>query len=179
MKANTSKPVISKIAGAKDIVKYYKSSVSYSVRVFDGNSFAVGKLVKFTINKKVCNIRVDRSGFANLKLNQKPGKYTVIVEYNKIKVKNTITVKSTLITKDLKIKVKKTGKFTAKVLSSKGKPLAKKTVKIKFRGKTYKIKTSKKGIATFKVSKNLKAGKYTIKTAWNGLTNSNRITVKK
>ena len=43
----------------------------------------------------------------------------------------------------------------------------------------YYLKTNKRGIATFKLSKNLKAGKYTIKTTCNGLTNSNKITVKK
>ena len=52
-------------------------------------------------------------------------------------------------------------------------------VKIKFKGKAYKIKTNKKGIATFKVPKNLKAGKYKIKTTYNGLNNVNKIVVKK
>lgn len=52
-------------------------------------------------------------------------------------------------------------------------------VKVKFKGKTYKLKTNSKGIATFKIPKNLKKGKYTIKTTYNGLTNSNKIIVKK
>ena len=94
-------------------------------------------------------------------------------------VKNRIVVKSTLKTKNVSKKVKKSGKFTVKVLNSKGKAYSKQTVKIKFKGKTYNLKTNKKGIATFKLSKNLKAGKYTIKTTCNGLTNSNKITVKK
>ena len=76
-------------------------------------------------------------------------------------------------------KYKKEGKFTVKVLNIKGKAYAKQTVKIKFKGKTYKITTNSKGIATFKLSKNLKVGKYTIKSTYAGLTLTNKITVKK
>ena len=65
------------------------------------------------------------------------------------------------------------------MLNSKGKAYKNQVVKIKFKGKTYKIKTNKKGIATFKVSKKLKAGKYIIRTTYKGLTNSNKIVVKK
>ena len=65
------------------------------------------------------------------------------------------------------------------MLNSKGKAYKNQVVKIKFKGKTYKIKTNKKGIATFKVSKKLKVGKYVIKTTYKGLTNSNKIVVKK
>ena len=43
----------------------------------------------------------------------------------------------------------------------------------------YKIKTNKKGIATLKISKNLKIGKHTIKTTYNGLSNTYKIIVKK
>ena len=76
-------------------------------------------------------------------------------------------------------KVKKSAKFKVKVLNSKGKAFKNQLVKIKFKGKTYKFKTNKNGIATFKIPKNLKIGKYTIKTTYNGLTNSNKIIVKK
>ena len=76
-------------------------------------------------------------------------------------------------------KAKKTASFKVKVLKSNGKVFAKKVVKINFKGKTYKIKTDKKGIVTFKLPKNLKVGKYTIKTSFGGLTNSNKITVKR
>ena len=76
-------------------------------------------------------------------------------------------------------KVKKTGKFTVKTLNSNGKAVKNKVIKIKFKGKTYKIKSNKKGIAAFKIPENLKVGKYTIKTTYSGLTNTNWITVKK
>ena len=109
----------------------------------------------------------------------KPGKYTVITKFEDVKVKNKITVKTTLITKNKSKKVKKSAKFKIKVLNSKGKAYKNQLVKVKFKGKTYKLKTNKKGIAIFKIPKKLKVGKYKIKTTYKGLTNSNRIIVRK
>lgn len=164
---------------SKDLTKYYSKKTSYSVKVTDISGKIVGKKVKFTIKGKNYYPKTNKNGVATLKLNLKPGKYTVYVSYGDVKVKNKITIKKTLITKNVSKKFKKSGKFTVKVLNSKGKSYSKQTVNIKFKGKTYKIKTNKKGIATFKIPKNLKVGKYTIKTTYGGLTVSNKITVKK
>lgn len=163
-----------------DLTKYYKSSKQFKVRVYASNGKpAAGKYVKFTVGKSTVSIKTDKNGYATLKISKKPGKYTVHVSYGKVKVKNKITVKSTLKTKDVTKKYKKSAKFTVKVLNSKGKAYSKQLVKIKFKGKTYKLKTDKKGIAALKLSKKLKVGKYTIKTTCNGLTNTNKIIVKK
>ena len=114
-----------------------------------------------------------------LKFKLKPGTYAVTSKYAKVSVKNKIVIKKSIITKNVSKKYKKAKKFTVKVLNSKGKPHAKQTVKIKLKGKTYTAKTNKKGIATFKLPKKLKVGKYTIKTTCKGLTISNKLTVKK
>ena len=165
---------------SKNLVKYYKQSKQFKVRVYDADGKpAVGKFVNFTIGKNTYKVRTDKSGYATLKINMKPGKYTVITKFEDVKVKNKITVKTTLITKNKSKKVKKSAKFKIKVLNSKGKAYKNQLVKVKFKGKTYKLKTNKKGIAIFKIPKNLKVGKYKIKTTYKGLTNSNRITVKK
>ena len=165
---------------SNDMSKYYKQSKDFKVRVYENDSsLAVNKKVKFTIGKKTYYRTTNSKGYAILKISNKPGKYTVSVNYGKITVKNKITIKTTLITKNVSKKVKKTGKFTVKTLNSNGKAVKNKIVKIKFKGKTYKIKSNKKGIATFKLPKNLKVGKYTIKTTYNGLTNTNKIMVKK
>jgi hypothetical protein len=163
----------------KNVSVYYPQKVSYKVTVYDVDGKVVSKYVKFKVNKKTYNVKTNRKGVAALKLKLKPGKYTVYASYGDVKIKNRITVKTCLITKNLKIKSKKSGKFTVKVLNSKGKAYAKQSLKVKFRGKTYKLKTDKKGKATFKVPKNLKKGKYTIKTSYKDLTNSNKIVVKK
>ena len=165
---------------SKNLVKYYKQSKQFKVRVYgaDGKP-AVGKFVNFTIGKNTYKVRTDKSGYATLKINMKPGEYTVITKFEDVKVKNKITVKTTLITKNKSKKVKKSAKFKIKVLNSKGKAYKNQLVKVKFKGKTYKLKTNKKGIAIFKIPKKLKVGKYKIKTTYKGLTNSNRITVRK
>lgn len=164
---------------SKDMAIYYKGKTVYKVRIFNADGKVEGKHVKFTVNGKTYKVRTDKNGVASLKVNLKPGKYTVVSSYGSVKVKNRITVKNTLITKNVNVKVKKSAKFNVKVLDSKGKRYAKQLVKVKFKGKTYKVKTNSKGIAAFKIPKNLKAGKYTIRTTYNGLTNNNRITVKK
>ena len=165
---------------SSDVTKYYQNSkISFKVTVYDFVGKVVSKKVKFTVNGKNYFVETDKNGVATLKLKFKPGKYTVYSSYGDAKVKNKIIVKNTLITKNIYKKFKKSGKFYVKVLNSKGKTFAKKVVKISFKGKTYKIKTNKKGIATLKISKNLKIGKHIIKTTYNGLTNTNKIIVKK
>ncbi|WP_458403474.1 right-handed parallel beta-helix repeat-containing protein [Methanobrevibacter sp.] len=165
---------------SKDLSKYYKQAKEFTVRVYEkSGKLAINKKVKFKIGKKTYYRTTNSKGYATLKISFKPGKYTISVQYGEVTLKNKITVKTTLITKNVIKKFKKSGKFTVKVLKSNGKKYAKKVVKIKFKGKIYKIKTNKNGVATFNIPKNLKVGKYTIKTICNGLTNSNRITVKR
>lgn len=165
---------------SKDLTKYYQNSkISFKVTVYDLFGKVVSKNVKFTVKGKSYFVKTDKNGVATFKLKFKPGKYTVYSSYGDAKVKNKITIKNTLITKNLYKKFNRSGKFYVKVLNSKGKAFAKKVVRISFKGKTYKIKTNKKGIATLKISKNLKIGKHTIKTTYNGLTNTNKIIVKK
>ena len=155
---------------------YYKSKHEFKIQVFDrkGNP-VIYEDVTFCINNHEYHRMTDDEGYATLKLNLKPGKYNIFSQYEGIIVKNKITVKTTMITKDISKKVKKSAKFKIKVLNSKGKAFKKQTVKIKFKGKIYKLKTNQNGMAIFKVPKNLKVGKYAIKTACNGLTNLNKI----
>ena len=162
------------------MTKYYKQSKRFKVRVYGADGkLAIGKNVKFTVGKSTVSAKTDNKGYATFKFNKKPGKYTVYTKYGDVKVKNKIVVKTVLVTKNMSKKVKKNGRFTVKTLNSKGKAVKNKVVKIKFKGKTYKIKSNKKGIATFNLPKNLKIGKYSIKTNYNGLTNTNKIIVKK
>lgn len=162
---------------SSDLTRYYVSKTTYSVKVFNYLGKVVGKKVKFTIGNKNYYSVTDKNGVAALKINLKPGTHTVYSSYGKAKVKNQITIKTTLITKNVIKKVKKSAKFAVKVLNSKGKPYGDKLVKINFKGKNYKIKTNSNGIAAFSIPKNLKVGSHTIKTSYGGLTNSNLIIV--
>lgn len=175
----TPQPDLSKII-SHDIKIYYMGSDKFHVTVYGSDGALVAdQQVKFIIGKKVFHVKTDDKGVASLKIKQKSGKYSIVTQYNNITVKNTINVKSRLITKDICKKTKKTTFFNVKVLNANGNPYSKQTVKIKFTGKVYKLKTNSKGIAKFKISKKIKAGKYTIKTMYLGLTNKNKIIVKK
>lgn len=165
---------------SKDLKIYYKSKDKFKIQVFDKNGMpARYQDVTFTIGNHEYSAITDSDGYAVLAVKQKPGKYAVFSQYGDVIVKNKITVKTTLVTKNLSKKVKKSAKFKVKVLNSKGNPYKKQIVKIKFKGKIYKLKTNNNGMIAFKIPKNLKAGKYTIKTSYNGLTNTNKIIVKK
>ena len=155
---------------SKNLKTYYSKTINYKVTVYDISGKVSNRTVKFAINDKEYKVKTDSNGVAILKLKLKPGKYKVTSSYSGVKVKNKIIIKSSLKTRNKSVSAKKSGKFTVKVLNSKGKAYAKQLVKIKFKGKTYKLKTNKKGIATFKIPKNLKVGKYKIKGSVKNLT---------
>ena len=178
--STSEETVLLKIPDSEDLTIYFKDSKEFKVTLYGSDGkVAVNQNVKFIIGKRIVNTKTDENGVAHLKITEKPGEYSVITEFGNIKVKNTVTVKSRLITKNVSKKVKKSASFKVKVLNTKGKAFAKQTVKIKFKGKTYKVKTNSKGIATLKLGKKLKAGKYAIKTYYAGLTNTNKVIVKK
>jgi hypothetical protein len=95
--------VIKTIAGNKNVVKYYGGSQTYSVLVMGDNNQHVGagEIVKMTINKKTYSVKTDKTGHATLKLNFAPNKYTITAEYKNYKVSNKVTIKSTLVTKNI------------------------------------------------------------------------------
>lgn len=172
--------VIGTIAENKDLTKYYKGSEVYKVRIMGENGQAVGagEAVVFKFNGKTYTCYTDSEGYAYLAISSKPKTYTITATYKDYKVSNKVVVKTTLITKNISKKKAKTVKFTAKVVNTKGKALKNKKVTFKLKGKTYKVKTNSKGIATLSL-KNLKVGKYIISSSYGGLTNKNKLTIKK
>ena len=163
----------------EDLIKYYKGSKAYKVRIMgdNGQTVGAGEIVTMTLNGKTYNVTTDVNGYASLNVNLKPKTYTITATYKDFEVSNKFVVKTTLITKNISKKKATTVKYTAKVLSKKGKVLKNKKVTFKLKGKTYTAKTNKKGIATISL-KNLKVGKYTISSKYGGLTNKNKITIK-
>ncbi|PWB87809.1 C1 family peptidase [Methanobrevibacter thaueri] len=171
--------VVKRITGNNDLTVYYDAGKYFKVRVFDDNG-NVSKNVKvtFTINNKKYTRTTDNNGYASFMVSLNPGKYTINAEYNGFKVSNKITVKTTLVTKNIKVKKGKTIKFTAKLVNKNGKILKNKKITFKFKGKTYKVKTNKKGKAILKITKKYKKGKYTIKTSYGKLQIKNKIRIK-
>ena len=172
--------VVKRITQNNALTMYYDAGKYYRIKVLDDNgNVAKGVKVTFTVNNRKYTRTTDSQGYASVKISLKPGKYTITAEYKGYKVSNLITIKSTIITKDKSVKKGKTIKFTAKLLDKNGKILKNKKITFKFKGKTYKVKTNKKGIATLKITKKYKVGKYTISTKYGSLTIKNKIRIKK
>ena len=170
--------VLKRIAENKNLVMYYGAGSSYKVRVYDDyGRIAKNVTVKFKINGKTYSRRTNSNGYAYLKISLKPKKYAISATYKGFIVKNNVTVKSTVITKNITKKKAKTIKFTAKLVNSKGKILKYKYIKFKFKSKIYKRKTNSKGIATLSLN-NLKRGKYTVYSTYGKLTIKNTIRIK-
>lgn len=171
--------VAERITQNKDMSMYYGAGKAYKVKVCDDNGkFVKGLKVTFRINNRYYQAFTDSKGYASFKISKNPGKYKITAEYKGFKVTNKITVKSTIITKDIKVKKGKAIKFTAKLLDKNGKTLKNRKVTFKFKGKSYKVKTNGKGIAALKISKKYKKGKHSITTSYGKLKIRNKVIVK-
>ena len=147
-----------------DITVLYTSNSYYKVKLTQNNSPLAGKTIAINFNGANYNIVTDKNGIASFKITAKPGKYTIKASYQGKATKNTVTVKTIIIAKNIKAK-KSSKKIKIKVSLKKvnGKYLKNKKITLKFNKKTFKAKTNRKGIATFKIKKNaykkLKASK--------------------
>ena len=158
----------------KNLVKHYKESKNFQATFKDDNGDLLkNTYVKFTVKGKTYKVKTNSRGVATLKVNLKPGKYSIITLNTKTGEKHTnkISIKTTIIAKNKKVKKGKKINFQAKILKTNGKIAKKVIVKFKINKKTYKIKTNSKGIAKLNIK--LKKGKYTVKTTYNGLTVKN------
>ena len=164
---------VTEIINNKDVTVDY-TACSYSVKVVtaDGRDVGAGENVSFKVNGVTYTRLTDGNGYATLEINLKPGTHTIVSSYRSVNKTNKITVKSIVAAKN--VKVKKTAKMLKIKVSLKkvnGKYLKGKKLKLKFNGKTYNAKTNKKGVATFKISKNVlkklkKGKKYSYKVTY-------------
>ena len=166
---------------SKDIGVFYSKNNIYKIRVLNpvGDSVGKGINVTFVFNSKKINAKTDSNGYASFRFNAQPGNYVVKAYAGEIHSKNKIDIKALFKTKNLNKKYGKSSKFSIKLIKHKGKSISKQTIKITFNGKNYNVKTNSKGIATFNISKNLKIGKHTIKSRYNGCVVKNSITVNR
>ena len=163
-----------------DVNVFYSSNMSYSVRILNpvGDPVSKGVNVTFIFNGKKYSAKTDDDGYASFSFTRQAGSYTVKAYAGNITSKNKITVKPIFKTHDITKKYKKSSKFTVKLVKINCKSVNRKAIKITFKGKIHTIKTNSKGIATFPLQKNLKVGKYTIKTLYNGCLVKNSLKVK-
>ena len=158
-----SKP---KITG-KDITMLYTSNANYKVHVtIDGKAVA-GQYVTFKFNGHTKTVKTNNKGYATYKIPKvapKKAKYTITATYKGTKISNKVKVNGIVVAKN--VNVKKSNKVTKVKVTLKKvnkKYLSGKKLTLKFKGKKYKATTNKKGVAIFKLKKNifqkLKVGK--------------------
>ena len=179
--------VLKPVLKANDVNMLYKSGSEYTVYVTAGGSPVIGKKITFTINGKKTTAFTNNKGYASVKIDLPPKskKYTVTAQYQGVKIVNKVKINSIILAKNLKVKKSaKTFKIKVTIKKVNGKYLKCKKILLKFKGKKYVSKTNKKGVATFKLNKNvlknLKAGKnYRYQVSYLKNTISKKITVKK
>lgn len=169
-----------KIIENKNMVKYFTAKKNFKVRLVggDGKVAGAGEIVYFIVNGVKCKKTTDKNGWAYLKIELNPKVYKITSIYKSFKVTNKITVKPVLTAKNIFKKKAKIIKFSAKLVNSKGKADKSKIITFKIKDKTYKVKTNKKGVVTLSL-KNLKIGKYTIKSIYGKSAIRNTIKIKK
>lgn len=127
--------------------------------------------------------KTNANGQVKLKINYLPDHYTFYVssknckEISKKIVIKKITPKISAKDKTFKKSVK-TKKYTITLKTNKNKAMKNTKVYIKVNGKTYTAKTNSKGVATFKITKLTKKGKFTSTITYKGNTYYNKLTKK-
>ena len=175
------------ILKANNLVMTYTSGLKYKVYVIVNSTPVIGKTIIFTVEGKKITAVSDSNGYASVEIDLPPKStnYYVTAEYRGVIIKNTIKVNSIVVAKNLKVKKSsKTLKIKVTLKKVNGKYLKNKKITLKFKGKTYYLKTNKKGVATFKIKKNiikkLKIGKkYNYNAIYLKDSVSRKITIKK
>ena len=176
-----NKIIIKKTLITKNLIKKIGKSAKFKVKLLNSKAKAYkNQIVKIKFNGKTYKLKTNRKGIATFTVpeNLKSGKYKIKTSYNAMVNVNKITVKPVLKAKNISKKISKVITFKAKLVNSKGKPSIGKKITFKLKSKKYIAKTNKKGYAIIKI-RNLKVGKYIIKTSCASSKISNRITVKK
>ncbi|WP_458405545.1 Ig-like domain repeat protein [Methanobrevibacter sp.] len=167
--------IVKRITENKDLTMDYTDGSVFKVKVFgdDGKIAPAGEIIDIAANGVHYVAKVDKNGYASLKITLLPKTYKITAEYKGFKTTNKLVIKQILKAVKKTTKVKKGKKFAlkAKLVWSNGKGIKGKVIKFKFKGKTYKAKTNKKGIAKVtikkKVAKKLKKGKkYKVKVTY-------------
>ena len=175
---------IKTVLEAENVVMYYKDGTRFAVVLRDiyGNPLA-NMNVTISINCRDYVKQSDENGTASLGLNLESKNYTVVTtfggnsKYFGTRSNNTVSILSTLLSKDI-VKYYRNGtQFYATVLDFKGNPLANTTVMFNINGVFYNKTTDENGTAKLNIW--LRPGKYII-TIFNLVTGEqagNNVTV--
>jgi hypothetical protein len=167
----------------KNLNAVYDSGVKCMITVSENYAPAKNVSVVVSINdKKFTTIKTDSKGVASFKISQAPGTYKLTLTASDKSVSKTMTVKKatpklTANAKSFKKSVK-TKKYTVTLKTNSNKVMKNTKVTITVNKKTYTAQTNSKGVATFKLTKLTKKGKYTAVVKYAGDKYYNAKTVK-
>ncbi len=175
---------IKTVLEAENVVMYYKDGTRFAVVLKDINGNPLANMnVTISINGRDYVKQSDENGTASLGLNLESKNYTVVTtfggnsKYFGTRSNNTVSILSTLLSKDI-VKYYRNGtQFYATVLDFKGNPLANTTVTFNINGVFYNKTTDENGTAKLNIW--LRPGKYII-TIFNLVTGEqagNNVTV--
>ncbi|OEC95255.1 MULTISPECIES: Ig-like domain repeat protein [Methanobrevibacter] len=193
---NFTIPKVSTKLYVSSVTTFYNAGKYLTATLKDSNGEVLAnQKVTIKINGKTYNKITNAKGQATLKISTLlPKKYTATVNYagDDTHIKSSANAKVIVKKATLKLTAKaktfkkslKTKKYTITLKNNVGKVMKKTKVTLKIKGKTYKAYTNSKGIATFKITKLTKKGKYNayIKFAgskyYNSLNKKVKITLK-
>lgn len=175
---------IKTVLESENVVMYYKDGTRFAVVLKDINGNPLANMdVIISINGRNYVKQSDENGTASLGLNLESKNYTVVTtfggnsKYFGTRSNNTVSILSTLLSKDI-VKYYRNGtQFYATVLDFKGNPLANTTVMFNINGVFYNKTTDENGTAKLNIW--LRPGKYII-TIFNLVTGEqagNNVTV--
>lgn len=175
---------IKTVLEAENVVMYYRDGTRFAVVLRDINGNPLANMdVIISINGRDYVKQSDENGTASLGLNLESKNYTVVTtfggnsKYFGTRSNNTVSILSTLLSKDI-VKYYRNGtQFYATVLDFKGNPLANTTVTFNINGVFYNKTTDENGTAKLNIW--LRPGKYII-TIFNLVTGEqagNNVTV--
>ena len=162
------------IIDAPDVTKYYGGSERFAVTLKDstGNPIANAD-VKITINGKTYTKTTDNNGETSIGINLNSGVYDVTTAYNGTKVYSTVTIKDTVIAKDVTKIFRNGTQYQGTFVDSQGNLIRNTDIRININGVYYTRTTDSNGMAQMNI--NLPPGTY-ILTAINPSTNEQHTT---
>lgn len=161
---------------SNNLIKYFRNSSQFIVKVFNGNgNIEVNKTVLFNVDGFIYRRVTDVFGTATLNINFPTGEYIITTTFGNFSVSNSISVLSTIETKDIELTTYNRIPFTTTILNGEGKPIAGESLFFEINGMRYNRISNEDGFANLNI--NLNPGKYNITTFYNGLSQSNIITI--
>ena len=165
---NVAKPFSPEIFLITENSTDYYNHTRFNARLLDFNKSPIqGETIKFIVNGKTYTALTDEFGYASIDLYLPLGNYLIesIYEstgkYNSASVNNTIVMRSSIISSDIKRGWNSPYDYEAEFLDGSGHVLANADVKFIIGGHAYIVKTDKEGIARLTTSK-LAIGKYDV-----------------